>query len=237
MPELRNKLCNIIHKGLEPFHEFDYQESNVNLFNGWNSENPEFAKLLRSKAPNVYVETGTFLGGSAIKAASIMKEMGIDGAVICVDTFLGCHYLHQMDEWRPTLKFKNARPDFYTTFMSNVMKLELQNYVIPVSLPSHSGARLLKDLKIQADFVYIDASHVEGDVLNDLREFWPLTKVGGIFCGDDYKSAEETFPGKVIGNDHVNNFNGLIRDWNRMGVEVDHPMNRAAEKVWIERRK
>lgn len=44
------------------------------------------------------------------------------------------------------------------------------------------------------DFIYIDASHLYQDVLDDLRAFYPKIKKGGCIAGHDYGL---TFPGVI----------------------------------------
>jgi hypothetical protein len=41
-------------------------------------------------------------------------------------------------------------------------------------------------LDVLADLIYIDASHEEEDVYNDVLAWYKKLKVGGIMCGDDY---------------------------------------------------
>lgn len=43
---------------------------------------------------------------------------------------------------------------------------------------------LFKDIKF--DLIYVDGSHWYHDVKQDLENFYPLVREGGIFCGDDY---------------------------------------------------
>ena len=52
-----------------------------------------------------------------------------------------------------------------------------------------TGARWLRTQGLSADLVYIDASHEEDDVLQDLREYWRVLRLGGLLCGDDWAAA------------------------------------------------
>jgi predicted O-methyltransferase YrrM len=38
----------------------------------------------------------------------------------------------------------------------------------------------------EVDFCFIDASHVEEDVVRDIDEWWPKVKEGGVLAGHDY---------------------------------------------------
>ena len=238
MPITAQRLMQTIHKKEHPYRDFDFKKENVLQFKGWNSESPWLDKLLEEKKPKVIIETGSWLGGSAIRMANKCRELGLDTAVICIDTWLGDHYLHLMDQWRGHLKFKNARPNFYETFLSNVIDAELQDYIIPLSMPSVSGARCLAHLGIKAELTYIDASHLKGDVINDLRAFWKVTNVGGVMIGDDYKDHWANVPEGQPIEGHVCNFDGLIQDWNLFAAEVGLALTRPphCEKCWIEKK-
>ena len=70
--------------------------------------------------------------------------------------------------------------------------------VVPLVMTSRDGARLLRMADRKAKLVYIDGSHMEEDVVDDLEDYWPLVETGGILFGDDYpmpavKKAVEGF--------------------------------------------
>jgi predicted O-methyltransferase YrrM len=48
------------------------------------------------------------------------------------------------------------------------------------------AARWFARHQIQADLIYIDASHDEDDVYADLTHYWKLLRPGGIMLGDDW---------------------------------------------------
>jgi hypothetical protein len=43
------------------------------------------------------------------------------------------------------------------------------------------------------DLIYLDACHLRADVDRDLRDWWPLVKSGGLFCGHDYWQVNVPF--------------------------------------------
>ena len=45
---------------------------------------------------------------------------------------------------------------------------------------------MIAEAGLQAEVIYIDASHEEPDVTADLNAYWPLVKPGGILYGDDW---------------------------------------------------
>ena len=42
-------------------------------------------------------------------------------------------------------------------------------------------------LNVMANLIYVDASHEEEDVYNDITQWYPHLAVGGIMCGDDWQ--------------------------------------------------
>lgn len=53
-------------------------------------------------------------------------------------------------------------------------------------LPSAAAARMFRVQQKQFDFIYIDAQHSYESVTQDLRNWYPLVKPGGLFGGHDY---------------------------------------------------
>ena len=55
------------------------------------------------------------------------------------------------------------------------------------------AAKLVPDDSL--DFIYVDARHDYCGVREDLREWWPKLRMGGILAGHDYLSAAEAAKG------------------------------------------
>ena len=100
------------------------------------------------------------------------------------------------------LNWKHGRPDIYSQFMSNIAKEGLTDCVVPISQTSDNAFKLLKKQEIEADVIYIDASHEYEDVYRDLVNYWQLLKKGGIMFGDDVgwdgvKNAVQAFSSEI----------------------------------------
>lgn len=189
-----HELVRVIHGGESPF------ANGVDLTNwpavetpDWGSEHPWFLDTITKVQPQVLIEVGTFLGGSAMHTAKILKAAGLDSALICVDTWLGDHEHWTIPDCRRLLEFRQCRPGFYKTFLSNVHCAGLSNYIIPVPIDSVSGAKLLSIHGIKADMIYIDGGHEGGEVYRDVANYWTLLRAGGAMLFDDY--ADGRFPG------------------------------------------
>lgn len=198
---------NLIHKE-NPYEGFGFENYSLDL-QGWGSTDPNFKKLIDEINPRLIIEVGSWKGGSAIFMAEYIKKKNLDCKILCVDTWLGAveFWADQHDEERYiSLGMKNGYPSVYYQFLANVMHKGLQDIIIPFPQTSILAARFLALNNIKADLIYIDASHDEKDVYDDINNYWPILNTGGKLFGDDY---DEFWPGVKLA---VNNFvldNGL----------------------------
>jgi SAM-dependent methyltransferase len=158
---------------------------------GWNGNHPSLERMAATRSPDqIVIDVGVWQGQSTITMANAMREHGIDGCVIAVDTFLG-----SIEHWNEGLFARaHGAPDLYRTFLENVYHSGLTGYVIPLPQTSTTAAALLARLGISASVVHIDAAHEYPEVLRDAEEYWKILRPGGWLIGDDY---HETWPGVV----------------------------------------
>ena len=181
-------LFSQIHSALQydNLYEDITPEPVIEPAHGWTTAYyPEAVKefLMTKTRPVVIVEVGTWLGASAIQVADIIRDMGRNDLIICVDTWLGSpeHFLN--------MPKKNGFPQIYTQFLQNIVNHGHTERVIPLPLPSLQAIDILMPLLINlggADLIYIDAAHEYLPVYMDIRAYWPLLKEGGRMLGDDY---------------------------------------------------
>jgi predicted O-methyltransferase YrrM len=179
---------------------------------GWNSNSNVFRDLIIRTNPSIIIEVGTWKGASAIKMGNVLKELNLNCKIYCVDTWLGAlefwtNYAHTEER---DLMLKNGYPQIYYQFLSNVIHNNLQDYILPLPLPSNIAYKVLQNDNILADLVYIDASHEYEDVKSDIENYKKVLKKGGIMFGDDMawtgvsKAANEIFGDKfkIIENNY-----------------------------------
>lgn len=123
--------------------------------------------------PEVVVELGSFLGRST---CHIAKHIEPNAKIYAVDHFLGS-VEHQNLKFLPTL---------YEQFLSNVIRENLYNKVIPVKMSTHDASLFFQQNGIQIDLIYVDASHETEAVYADLCDWYPFVEKKGIMCGDDW---------------------------------------------------
>lgn len=217
-----NELSLLIHQAFSIYIGFDPSTARQEL-RGWDSEHEWFRSSIEELHPTTVIEVGSFLGASAIHMASILHELQLDSCLICIDTWLGDRQLWLRPEHRATLNFSHGRPEIYDTFLANVIDAQLQDYILPVSMPSSSAARYMKKLGVSADLIYIDGSHDDWDAYNDIQLYWGLLNAGGIMLIDDY----------VPNTNNNEMFWGVIQSVGRFAREYSLPIENLGRKALL----
>jgi predicted O-methyltransferase YrrM len=155
------------------------------ILDGWNGNSPLLSVVVNEVKPSCIIEIGSWLGQSAVNFSTTVKKLNLECPVICVDTWLG-----SVEHWidpkiRPMLELQNGYPSFYKRFLTNCKNYQVDDVVVPIPMPSLIAANFLKEYKIKADIIYVDGSHDQNDVFNDLSAYWPMLNNGGILMGDD----------------------------------------------------
>lgn len=182
-----NNLMQAVH-GENIYEAFDYH-AYPNDPAGWGGDSPAFAELIRETKPRFIIEVGTWKGASAITMANAMKSEGLDGRILCIDTWLGAveFWSDQSDPRRfLSLECKHGFPSVYYRFLANVCHAGQQQCIVPFPLPSSAAALWLMRTDLRADLIYVDASHEEEDVYQDLIDYGTLLTPEGKMCGDDW---------------------------------------------------
>lgn len=172
---------------VNPYEKFSTKAHPVDV-HGWGSDAPIFAELIARVRPELIVEVGTWKGASAIHMTDCCKQLDLDTRIVCVDTWLGAieFWDDQADEERyQSLRLWHGYPQVYYTFLANVVRAGHQDTIIPFPQTSLIAARWLARAGVQADLIYLDASHDYDDVLVDMRAYWPLLRPVGVLFGDD----------------------------------------------------
>jgi hypothetical protein len=131
---------------------------------GWNGNHQSL--ILLGGVGQVVIDVGVRNGQSTITLARAMKDRGIDGCVIAIDTFLG-----SVEHWTvdgELFERNHGRPMLYETFISNVIKAGVQDYVIPMPQTSVSAAKILRRPGISAAVAHVDAAHEYEEALRIL---------------------------------------------------------------------
>ncbi|CAK9052789.1 unnamed protein product [Durusdinium trenchii] len=157
--------------------------------------------------PRMWLEVGSFIGSSAITAATTLKSLRLSTGVVCVDPFTG-----MVDMWADRKAFREAfgltqrrhvadgpllmdefgHSRIYEMFLANVRYSGHEDYILPLRVSSITGLRLLRTLFEQGridhppEIIYLDSAHEAGETLLEVTEAWRLLAVPGVLFGDDW---------------------------------------------------
>lgn len=181
-------LLGLLHR-VDPYEGFPYEDYPDDP-SGWGSDSPAFAGILESVRPRrLVVEVGTWKGGSAITMARALRDLGSDARILCIDTWLGAleFWTDQDDASRyGALALRHGYPSVYYQFLANVCHAGLRDRIVPFPQTSATAALWLRCQGLSAEAIYIDGSHEEEDVYQDLADYWEVLEPGGVIFGDDY---------------------------------------------------
>ena len=156
---------------------------------GWHSSHETFVDIITQHRPSVVFDVGVWKGGSTIFMADLLKANGKTGAVVAIDTFLGSpeHWDRTTPDGHLVMR-KQGRPLLYEQFLTNVVRVGMQDLIVPFPQTSDNAAAILSRLGIRADLIHIDAAHEYEAVKRDIRAYWELLEPGGHLVGDDYEA-------------------------------------------------
>jgi hypothetical protein len=180
-------LMTLLHKE-NPYHHFEFERYPIDL-QGWGAESVAFRELILETKPKLIVELGTWKGASALEMAAITREVGLSTQILCVDTWLGAleFWTNQDDPERfLSLQLLNGYPTVFYQFLANVCHKGFQDRIVPFPQTTSTAALWLRQYGMSPELVYIDASHEEEDVYQDLCDYWELLSPDGVLFGDDY---------------------------------------------------
>jgi tetratricopeptide (TPR) repeat protein len=148
--------------------------------------------------PRFWLELGSFLGGSAIRTAGIIKAQMAPTEIVCIDPFAGNANMwaeeeanKQAGEWQP-LRLERGRPTIYERFLANVSGSGHDDIIMPIAATSLVGIRLLRRLAAEnrlaalPDVIYLDGAHEADETFLELKTCWDLLQPGGVVIGDDW---------------------------------------------------
>lgn len=180
MTTTRDSLIARLWHGRDPFcaaaeKPFDAQ--------GWYSDHHYLTDAAALHADAIMIEVGVWKGAGTLAMARQMRARSGSGAIVAVDTWLGSseHWLDRRMPRRP-----DGRPEIYETFLSNIVREGLTDYIVPLPLDSAGAADVLTQLGILAGAIHIDAGHSYESASTDLRLWWPILAPGGTLIADDY---------------------------------------------------
>jgi hypothetical protein len=173
------------------YEGFDFARFPCDL-QGWGGDSPAFAELINEVRPSLVIEVGTWKGASAVSMADAAAREGLSTKIVCVDTWLGALEF-RMDladtERFGALECRHGYPQVYYRFLANICHRGHHQRIVPFPMDSASAALWFMSHGIKAGLIYIDASHEEEAVYQDLVDYRQLLAPGGKMFGDDWDWA------------------------------------------------
>lgn len=186
-PVHAGNLMESIH-GMNIYAGFPFADYRCEI-DGWGGDSPAFVELIKQTRPALIIEVGSWKGASAITMADAIASEGIDGKILCIDTWLGAveFWMDQSDMTRfQSLNCRYGYPQVYYQFLANICHRRHQSRIVPFPIDSSSAALWLMAHGVTADLIYIDGSHEEEAVYQDLLDYSAVLKPGGRLFGDDW---------------------------------------------------
>jgi hypothetical protein len=183
-----NDLLKKIH-GYDIYENFMYKDYPIKLI-GWNINAELFRKLITDIEPKLIIELGSWYGASSLCMAHIIKELGLNTKIVCVDTWLGSYEfigLHETDYHRQ-LYPKFGYPTAYYQFLANICHHDMQDIIVPFPQTIRLACKWFSSQNIAADLIYADGNNDAFDVYNDINEAWKILEIPGTIFGDDYNN-------------------------------------------------
>ena len=168
---------------MEHFYKDIYGFSGVDLF-------ALYKKMVnRFDSGSHFVEVGAFLGRSAVFMAVEIINSGKNIKFDCIDHWQGSEEHNNNDEVN--------LERLYEDFLENIKPVK--GVVTPVKAHSVEASKLYEPNSL--DFVFIDASHDEESVKEDLFHWLPRVKESGVIAGDDVNNENVANAVKWFFND------------------------------------
>lgn len=177
----------MLHK-VDPYAGFDWQALPFDA-HGWGGQSPAFRELIAAQKPRLILEVGTWKGASALEMAAACRDLGLTTQIVCIDTWLGAlEFWTDLDDPQRhgSLALRHGYPTVYYQFLANVCHQGHQERITPFPQTSATAALWFRRCGLTADMIYVDASHEEEDVYQDLCSYWEVLARGGVIFGDDW---------------------------------------------------
>lgn len=145
---------------------------------------------MEAKKCKVVVEYGSYFGRST---RALADNLPVDGKLFAIDHWNGT----EGDALHNDAKLLDG--DYaYFQFTKNLWKHIDTGRVIPLRMHGKNAAKVLLDLGIKADLVFLDGPHGRGETRAAIESFLPLVSPTGIIAGHDYMHEDGMYPDVAV---------------------------------------
>ena len=169
---------------------------------------------IKQAKPKNFLEIGVFHGVTSRNICEMLYLLhGNDFKFTGIDLF--SYEVVSKDEYIPKTKFSNPLKTIYYNYIirlnpyshQSVLKL-LKKFEKNINIIKGNSNKILKEIPIIFDYVFLDGSHKYETIKNDLKNLTQVINNGGIILCDDYNLSYAPGVKKAI-DDYVleKNFN------------------------------
>lgn len=130
------------------------------------------------------LEIGSWGGASSYCISKVLKSVGEDNRLVCMDTWKGTPNTnsHQIANYE----------DMFCHFRTAMSYFGVSDIIIPIIASSEYGLGLLENYSY--DVIFIDATHIYSGVIKDIQASIKKVKKGGILMGHDCECYYDELP-------------------------------------------
>lgn len=145
----------------------------------------------------LFLEIGSYLGESLKMFGNILDKQLNNYLIVSIDPFK--KYASDIDIKDKTAvsSMSNKIEKIYFYFLNNISTYNFREKFIHIRKSSREGLELLKQLKLNFDFIYLDGSHYYDDIKKDYLLSKDLLKdydnYKGLLSGDDYEFSVDEY--------------------------------------------
>lgn len=179
--------------------------------------------IVENIKPGITVaELGVFDGATTMMNLPIIKA--VSGKYYAVDWFNGTDESQRgvdhnnVDHTSLRHYYREGYDQYiYPLFLENIKKTKCDDVCVVIKAKTEDAASLIPDGSL--DICFIDAAHDYVNVTNDIKNYLPKVKKGGILCGHDYD------------NDHIELMKAVNDFFGRDKIKCRRGLN--TSPIWI----
>lgn len=179
---------------------------------------PLFEIVINQLKPETILQVGAGKGHDALHIAALCKGLGLEPVIVCVDTWLGT-LADLISPDQPAEGFvENGYPRLFEIFAKQIGGSQYHSSIYPFLQETRIAARYFEERHILVDMVHISGEDSEEGIYQDLNDYWPFVRPGGLILGGCY---DQQHPDTVRGANRFTretraNFQVGGEDHNRM---------------------
>jgi Methyltransferase domain len=132
-----------------------------------------------------------------LKGFKVGVELGVQRGLFAAEILKrwpSAEHYHLVDLWAPQKHYKdlaNFELPVHEKFLAEATRITLPWKDKVVFWRNYTSVAVKSFKPESVDFIYVDARHDYCGAKEDIENWWPILKVGGVMAGHDYLTAQE----------------------------------------------